>query len=140
MVAPRLAAGDGRAVIVGIGTDLISLRRIADVYQRQGQRFLDRVYTPDEQRYALELRDSSERLASRWAAKEACMKALGTGWAKGVSFTQIALLPGTDRGAPQLVLTDEALVVATRLGATRFHCSVSHSDGIAIATVILEST
>ena len=64
MVAPRLAAGDGRAVIVGIGTDLISLRRIADVYQRQGQRFLDRVYTPDEQRYALELRDPSERPAT----------------------------------------------------------------------------
>ena len=139
MVAPRLAASDGRAVIVGIGTDLISLRRIADVYQRQGQRFLDRVYTPDEQHYALELRDPSERLASRWAAKEACMKALGTGWAKGVSFTQIALLPGADRGGPRLVLTDEALVVATRLGAARFHCSVSHSDGIAIATVILES-
>jgi holo-[acyl-carrier protein] synthase len=139
VVEARLAAGDGRAVIVGLGTDIISLKRIADVHQRQGQRFLDRVYTPEEQRYALELRDPSERLASRWAAKEACMKALGTGWAKGVSFTQIALLPGDDRGAPRLVLTGEALAAATRLGATRWHCSVSHSDGLAIATVILES-
>ena len=139
VVAPGLATGDGRAVIVGLGTDLISLKRIADVHQRQGQRFLDRVYTLDEQRYALELRDPSERLASRWAAKEACMKALGTGWAKGVSFTHIALLPGADRGAPRLVLCDEALAVATRLGATRWHCSVSHSDGLAIATVVLES-
>lgn len=126
-------------MIVGLGTDLISLRRIADVHQRQGQRFLDRVYTPDEQRYALELRDPSERLASRWAAKEACMKALGTGWAKGVTFTQIALLPGDDRGAPRLLLTGEASAAAARLGATRWHCSVSHSDGLAIATVILES-
>jgi holo-[acyl-carrier protein] synthase len=140
VAAPGLAAGDGRAVIVGLGTDLISLKRIADVHQRQGQRFLDRVYTQDEQRYALELRDPSERLASRWAAKEACMKALGTGWAKGVTFTHIALLPGADRGAPRLVLSDEALAVATRLGATRWHCSVSHSDGFAIATVILEAT
>ncbi len=139
VVEARLAAGDGRAVIVGLGTDIISLKRIADVHQRQGQRFLDRVYTPEEQRYALELRDPSERLASRWAAKEACMKALGTGWAKGVSFTQIALLPGDDRGAPRLVLTGEALAAATRLGATRWHCSVSHSDGLAVATVILES-
>lgn len=139
VVAPCVAAGDGRAVIVGLGTDLISLRRIADVHGRQGQRFLDRVYTADEQRYALELRDPSERLASRWAAKEACMKALGTGWAKGVTFTQIALLPGDDRGAPRLALTGVALAVATRLGAARWHCSVSHSDGLAIATVILES-
>ena len=127
-------------MIVGLGTDLISLKRIADVHQRQGQRFLDRVYTPEEQRYALELKDPSERLASRWAAKEACMKALGTGWAKGVTFTQIALLPGDDRGAPRLVLTGEALAAAKRLHADRWHCSVSHSDGLAIATVILEST
>lgn len=126
-------------MIVGLGTDIISLKRIADVHQRQGQRFLDRVYTPEEQRYALDLKDPSERLASRWAAKEACMKALGTGWAKGVTFTQIALLPGDDRGAPRLVLADEALAAAKRLGAIRWHCSVSHSDGLAIATVILES-
>ena len=139
MVAARVAGRDGGTVIVGLGTDLISLRRIADVHQRQGQRFLDRVYTPEEQRYALELRDPSERLASRWAAKEACMKALGTGWAKGVSFTQIALLPGDDRGAPRLVLTGEALAAAGRLRAARWHCSVSHSDGLAIATVILEA-
>ena len=126
-------------MIVGLGTDLISIRRIADVYKRQEQRFLDRVYTSEEQRYALEMRDPSERLAARWAAKEACMKALGTGWAKGVTFTQIALLPGDDRGAPRLTLTGEALAVAARLHATRWHCSVSHSDGFAIATVILES-
>jgi holo-[acyl-carrier protein] synthase len=126
-------------MIVGLGTDLISLRRIADVYKRQEHRFLDRVYTPEEQNYALEMHDPSERLASRWAAKEACMKALGTGWAKGVTFTQIALLPGDDRGAPRLILTGEALAVADRLRAVRWHCSVSHSDGFAIATVILES-
>jgi holo-[acyl-carrier protein] synthase len=139
VAAPRLATGERRAVIVGLGTDLIGLTRIADVYRRQGQRFLDRVYTAAEQRYALELPHPAERLASRWAAKEACMKALGTGWARGVTFTQIALLPGADRGAPRLVLEGEALVVAGRLGVVRLHCSVSHSDGIAIATVILES-
>jgi holo-[acyl-carrier protein] synthase len=126
-------------MIVGLGTDLISLRRISDVYKRQEHRFLDRVYTSEEQKYALEMNDPSERLASRWAAKEACMKALGTGWAKGVTFTQIALLPGKDRGAPRLILTGEALAVADRLHAVRWHCSVSHSDGFAIATVILEA-
>jgi len=126
-------------MIVGLGTDLIGLDRISKTYVRQGKRFLDRVYTPREQAYILDRPDPTERLASRWAAKEACMKALGTGWAKGVHFLQIALHPGENDGPPVLVLTDEALNVAKRLGAVRFHCSVSHSNNLAIATVILES-
>ncbi len=126
-------------MIVGLGTDIIGLDRIQKTYQRQGQRFLDRVYTPAEQAYILDRRDPTERLASRWAAKEACMKALGTGWAKGVHFLQISLLPGLNGGPPILTLSDEALVVANKLGAIRFHCSVSHSNNLAIATVILES-
>jgi holo-[acyl-carrier protein] synthase len=126
-------------MIVGLGTDIIGLDRIAATFKRQGQRFLDRVYTPAEQQYILAKPDPTERLASRWAAKEACMKALGTGWAKGVQFSHIALLPGAHDGPPQLILTDEAQRVAERLGAVRFHCSVSHSNNLAIATVILET-
>jgi len=126
-------------MIVGLGTDLIGVARIASVHARQGQRFLDRVYTAAEQIYCLAVHDPGERLAARWAAKEATMKALGTGWAKGVTFTQIELLPGPDRGAPLLHLTGEAAVIAANRGVTRFHCSVSHSDGLAIATVILEA-
>jgi holo-[acyl-carrier protein] synthase len=125
-------------MIVGLGTDIIGLDRIAATYQRQGERFLQRVYTPAEQHYILAKPDPTERLASRWAAKEACMKALGTGWAKGVQFSHIALLPGENDGPPRLILTDEAKNVAERLGATHFHCSVSHSNNLAIATVILE--
>jgi holo-[acyl-carrier protein] synthase len=67
------------------------------------------------------------------------MKALGTGWAKGVSFGDIALLPDA-QGVPRLVLEGEARQVADRLGAVRWHCSVSHSDGFAIAMVILEGS
>ncbi len=125
-------------MIIGLGTDLIGVSRIARVHQRQGQRFLDRVYTAQEQRYCLSARDPAERLAGRWAAKEACMKALGTGWAKGVAFTQISFVADEDRAAPTLRLEGEAKAVATRLGAGRFHCSISHSDGMAIAVVFLE--
>ena len=125
-------------MILGLGTDLVSVARIAAVHARQGRRFLDRVYTAAELDYCLAAREPAERLAARWAAKEACMKALGTGWAKGVTFTQIELLPGADRGAPILILSGAARERAVALGATRWLCSVSHSDGLAIATVLLE--
>jgi holo-[acyl-carrier protein] synthase len=129
-------------VIVGIGVDLVGIERIARLVERQGRRFLDRVYTAAEQAYCLDATTSAalqaERLAARWAAKEACMKALGTGWAKGVGFLHIALLPGSSRGAPRLELTDQAKAEADRLGADRWHCSVSHERGTAVAMVILE--
>ena len=126
-------------MIVGLGTDLIGVARIAAVHRRQGDRFLDRVYTDAERRYCLAARDPSERLAARWAAKEACMKALGTGWARGVAFRQIALVADVEGTAPTLRLDGEALAVARGLGAARWHCSVSHADGMAIAVVVLES-
>jgi holo-[acyl-carrier protein] synthase len=139
VVARGLAAGGQSAVIVGIGTDLISVARIAKVYERQGRRFLDRVYTPAELTYCLSARDPSERLAARWAAKEACMKAMGTGWAKGIGFTQIGLIPGDDRGAPRVVMSDAAKSWCDAHHVATVHCSVSHSDGFAIAMVVLES-
>ncbi|MBA2481287.1 MAG: holo-ACP synthase [Planctomycetes bacterium] len=125
-------------MIVGLGLDLIGVERIRGVHARQGRRFLDRVYTADEQRYCLGFRDPAERLAARWAAKEACMKALGTGWAQGVSFTDIAVT--TDgSGAPGLLLTGGAGQRAESLGVVRQLLTLSHSDGIAAAVVVLES-
>jgi holo-[acyl-carrier protein] synthase len=128
-------------MIVGLGSDLIGVARIAAAYERHGQRFLSRIYTPLEQDYCLRAARPAERLAARWAAKEACMKALGTGWAKGVAFTDISLVAmGSPAGQerPELQLAGTARATAERLGARRWHCSVSHSDGLAIATVILE--
>jgi holo-[acyl-carrier protein] synthase len=125
-------------VIVGLGLDLIGVERIRGVYARQGQRFLDRVYTGDEQRYCLGFRDPSERLAARWAAKEACMKALGTGWAEGVGFTDIAVT-ADERGAPGIALTGTARERALALKAVRCLITLSHSDGMAVAVVVLES-
>ncbi len=124
-------------MIVGLGTDVVGIARIRQVHARQGQRFLDRVFTPDEQAYCLLALDPSERLAARWAAKEATMKALGTGWARGVDFRQIEVSSTT--GAPHLHLTGVAATVAQQLHATHLHVSLSHSDGVAVATVILEA-
>jgi holo-[acyl-carrier protein] synthase len=125
-------------VILGLGLDIVGVERIRGVHARHGQRFLDRVYTRDEQAYCLSFRDPAERLAARWAAKEACMKALGTGWAKRVTFTDIAVTPG-EGGAPGLALSGEARLRAERLGAACSHLSLTHSDGMAAAVVVLES-
>lgn len=124
-------------MIVGLGTDLVGIARITGVLARHGERFLARVYTAEEIAYCTAARDPGERLAARWAAKEAAMKALGTGWAKGVGFRDIALLPA-EAGAPALVLSGGAATRAATLGARRWLCSVSHSDGFAIAVVVLE--
>lgn len=126
-------------MIVGLGTDLVGIERITAVHDRQGIRFLNRVYTPAEQAYCLAAREPGERLAARWAAKEAAMKALGTGWAKGVAFTSIEVIPAGDGVPPRLQLHGAAAIRAQALGATRWHVSLSHSDGLAIATVILET-
>lgn len=123
-------------MIIGLGTDLVGVERIRAVYQRQGQRFLDKVYTTDEQAYCLIARDPAERLAARWAAKEAVMKALGTGWAKGVAFTHIEVI-STD-GPPRLRLSYLAAEIAGARLVEHWHLSLSHSDGMAIAMVIAE--
>jgi len=124
-------------VIVGIGVDLIGVGRIRAVHQRQGQRFLARIYTATEQAYCLAHRDPAERLAARWAAKEACMKALGTGWAQGVTFLDIGVITGPG-GSPCIELSGGARAHAERLGMVRSHLTMSHSDGMAVALVVLE--
>ena len=130
----RLAADPGSTVIVGLGTDVVGVARMQTLLDRHRDRFLDRWFDPRE----LPTATSAERIAARWAAKEAAAKALGTGFADGIVPSQIAILTQPS-GAPELVLDGAALARATVLGATRFHVSLSHADGMAIATVILEA-
>jgi holo-[acyl-carrier protein] synthase len=124
-------------VIVGTGTDLTEIDRIAASVERFGERFLQRIYTPSELRYCMRKRNSAESLAARFAAKEAGAKALGTGIAKGVSWLEIEVihLPG---GRPTLLLHGRAAERASAMGVTALHLSLSHSREMAIATVILE--
>jgi len=124
-------------MIVGIGTDIVAVERLARLRQQRGERFLSIVFTPDELARCLAKAGVDERLAVRFAAKEATMKALGTGWRQGVHFKQIEVrVQGS--GKPELVLTGEALRRARQLGATTFHVSLSHERENALAVVILE--
>ena len=123
-------------MILGLGTDLVGIARIRGVHARQGERFLARVYTAGEQAYCLAAADPAERLAARWAAKEAVMKALGTGWTGGVDFRQIDVVSGT--GAPRVVLSGPAAEVAQSIGVARWLLTLSHSDGMALAVAIAE--
>ncbi len=121
-------------MIVGLGIDVAGIARMEQLLARHRQRFLDRWFDPRE----LPACTSAERIAARWAAKEAAAKALGTGFTEGIVPSQIAVL-SQPSGAPVLHLAGAALARAQALGATRFHVSLSHADGTAVATVILES-
>jgi holo-[acyl-carrier protein] synthase len=125
-------------MIVGLGLDVVGVARIRAARARHPERFLERVYTPAEQAYCLGFKDPDERFAARWAVKEAAMKALGTGWAAGVTFTDIEVVAGSG-GAPGLVLTGAAKMRADSLSVARSLVTISHSDGLAIAVVVLEA-
>jgi holo-[acyl-carrier protein] synthase len=116
------------------GVDLIEIPRIAGVLERYPERFLEKVYTEGERRYC---RRRPPQLASRFAAKEAVMKALGTG-VRGVPWKSVEVVrfPGK---APEIVLHGQALERAERMGITRIALSLSHSRELAIASVVAEA-
>jgi holo-[acyl-carrier protein] synthase len=125
-------------MIVGIGIDIVEVERIRGVYLRHGERFTSRILTPGERAYVLQHKDPAQRLAGRWAAKEAALKALGTGLAEGIRWQDAEILPD-ERGKPLLRLHGLGLQRAHTLHAGIFHVTITHSDGLAMAQVILES-
>jgi holo-[acyl-carrier protein] synthase len=124
-------------MIVGIGIDIIEIQRIRDVHARHQDRFTNRILTNAEKDYVLKHADPSARLAGRWAAKEAALKALGTGLAEGISWREVEILPDT-RGKPTLILHGKALQRAKEMEAAVFHVTITHSNEMAMAQVILE--
>jgi len=125
-------------MIVGTGIDIAEVRRIRQSIDRFGQRFLERIYTPGEMRYCDSKANRVERYAARFAAKEAAMKALGTGWNHGVRWRdcEVVRMPG---GRPTIQFHGRAGEFAARLGVKNAALSISHSQEQAIAQVILES-
>ena len=124
--------------IVGTGIDLVEVPRVAASIARFGQRFLERVFTEAEIRYCQSKANSAERFAARFAAKEAGMKALGTGWRAGVAWREVEV--GREpRGRPSIVFSGRAAQHAARLGMTRASLSITHTEQHAVAQVILES-
>ena len=125
-------------MIVGTGIDLTEVPRIAQSIERFGDRFLHRVFTEGEIRYCESKANRIERYAARFAAKEAGMKALGTGWNHGVRWrdVEVSRQPG---GRPTLTFHGKAAEFAAKLGAERVALSLSHTPEMAIAQVILEN-
>ncbi|OPZ58785.1 MAG: Holo-(acyl-carrier-protein) synthase [Deltaproteobacteria bacterium ADurb.Bin510] len=117
-------------MIVGLGTDIVDIRRIARALERHGERFSQRIARAEE------LDGRTERLAAVFAAKEACVKALGTGFTGGIGFKDLRVIPG---GAPRIELDGAAAQRAKNLGVRRIQLSLAHERDYAVATVILEA-
>ncbi|MEM9373670.1 MAG: holo-ACP synthase [Planctomycetota bacterium] len=124
--------------VVGHGVDLAEVARIERLLGQHPERFLERCFTADEQHDAGGGPRRGERLAARFAAKEAALKALGTGWADGIGWTDIAVRR-LSSGKPELVVRGRAAEIASALGITRWHVSLTHSGAYAMASVIAES-
>lgn len=124
-------------MIVGLGVDLAEIDRVEAAIARHGQAFLQRVFTPAEIRYCESHRNRVERYAARFAAKEAAMKALGTGWRRGVRWVdiEVANLPG---GRPTLVLRGRTKELADEKGVRNIALSLTHTATLALAMVLFE--
>ncbi len=128
--------------VIGIGTDIVETLRIAQMIERHGELFLGRVYTPHEIAYCTERKAATQHYAGRWAAKEAVLKAIGTGWAKGITWTDVEVRNSTS-GQPHIVLGGAARDIARELGIGDVLISISHcrthATALAIALMALSS-
>jgi holo-[acyl-carrier protein] synthase len=126
--------------IVGHGIDIVETARVKQMVDEHGQRFLDRIFTPLEQAYCdARQKRYYEHLAGRFAAKEAVLKVLGTGWRHGIAWTDIEVA-NHESGRPTLNLSGEVVRIANQLGITKWWISISHIETHATASAIGEST
>src|SRR5436190_5547876 len=121
--------------IIGLGFDATDIPRVREVFARHGERFLRRIFTDEEIAYCTRQRDPVPSLAGRFAAKEAAMKALGTGHSRGVLWRDIEVF--RRGGPPQLRLHGGAAARAERLGVRSSLLTITHSDTMAMAQVLL---
>ena len=126
-------------MIAGIGVDIVDIARIQALLDRYGERFLRRVYTEEEIAYAMRGANRAERLAGRFAVKEAVMKALGTGKSQGILWRDVETLRARS-GKPEVRLHGQAVRWAELRGGGAVHASITHDGGKAVAFVILEKS
>ena len=121
--------------ILGVGTDIIEVLRIAQMIERHGELFINRVYTEHEVAYCGARKAATQHYAGRWAAKEAVLKALGTGWRQGIGWRDIEVRnePG---GAPKVALRGGARDLIEQLGIREMQISISHCRTYATALAI----
>jgi holo-[acyl-carrier protein] synthase len=123
--------------ILGIGTDITECLRIARMIERHGDLFINRVYTPEEIRYCQNRKQATQHFTGRWAAKEAILKALGTGWRRGISWLDMEIRnePG---GKPVVAVRGGVKEVVEELHVKRLLVTISHCHTHATATAIAE--
>ena len=124
-------------MIVGMGIDIAEVERLKGAIERHGEMFLRRLFTAKEREYCERFKNKFERYAGRFAAKEAAMKALGTGWSRGVRWVDIEVVRQKG-GRPALTLAGEAGKIAKQLGVKHIALSITHTAAQALAQVIFE--
>jgi len=120
-----------------MGVDIAEVDRIQGAIERHGEVFLRRIYTERERAYCEQFKNKYERYAGRFAAKEAAMKALGTGWRRGVRWVDLEVVREAS-GQPTLALAGEAGKIAAQLGVKHIALSITHTESQALAQVIFE--
>lgn len=121
--------------IVAHGIDLVDFPRIEEMIGQHGQRFLDRVFTAAEQAYANSNKNGAEKLAGRFAAKEAVLKLMGTGWRGKISWTDIEII-NNPAGQPEVTLHGEVKKIAAKLEIKHVSISITHTANFAIASAV----
>ncbi len=122
-------------MIIGLGTDIVEITRIGQMIERHGELFLQRVYTETEIRYCQQRKEAMQHYAGRWAAKEAVMKTLGTGFTRGVGWQDIEVA-NRRSGQPKIVLSGGAKEFAAQRGIDEILITISHCRTYATATAI----
>ena len=121
--------------IVAHGIDLVDCPRIEQMIQRHGERFIKRVFTAAEQAYAGANKNETEKLAGRFAAKEAILKLMGTGWRGKIAWTDIEIINNA-AGQPEVTLAGEVKRIADGLGIEQISVSITHTANFAIASAV----
>lgn len=121
--------------IIAHGIDLVDFPRIEEMAERHGKRFLNRVFTQAEQAYAEANKNRMEKLAGRFAAKEAILKLMGTGWRGKIAWTDIEVI-NDSAGAPKVTLSGEVARIADKLGIEHISVSITHTANFAIASAV----
>ncbi len=117
------------------GIDLVDFPRIEEMVARHDKRFLDKVFTAAEQAYAEANKNGVEKLAGRFAAKEAVLKLVGTGWRGKIAWTDIEVV-NTETGQPEVRLSGEVKKIADKLSITHISVSITHTANFAIASAV----
>ncbi|QDT93468.1 holo-ACP synthase [Gimesia algae] len=122
-------------MIVGLGTDIVEISRIGQMIERHGDTFLSRVFTENENTYCGSKKNKEQHYAGRWAAKEAVMKTLGTGFIKGIGWKEIEVV-NLQSGKPTIVISGGVERHAGEMGISEILITISHSREFATATAI----